>query len=141
MLESLSSAVALALAVRVRRWTSRRLVQEQWTEEQDDALLWTEREDREAEDQREVRRPRARSWARFWDLLDEVGGWSWPQDCGALAMDGTSWSIDIVVGDRLFRSRGVNAWPEPGGVQGEETAEFRRVRQGLSKLVGKKPFR
>jgi len=105
-----------------------------------DHLRWTAHGEGFPAEQK-VCRPRASSWERFWDLLDEVGAWGWPGDCGALALDGTSWSIDIVVGDRILRSRGVNAWPGPEGVQDEETAEFRRVRQGLSKLVGKMPFR
>ena len=105
-----------------------------------DSLLWTAH-GAGFEEQQKVCRPRASSWARFWDLMDEAGAWDWPEDCGCCAMDGTSWSIDIVAGDRMFRSRGVNAWPGPEGVEDEETAGFRRVRQGLSRLVGKKPFR
>ena len=106
----------------------------------DDHLVWTAR-GVEFEEQRKVCRPRARSWARFWDLLDEVGAWSWPQDCGALATDGTTWSIQITRGDQVLRSGGVNAWPGSAGIEDGETPEFRRVHQGLSKLVGRKPFR
>ena len=106
----------------------------------DDHLTWTAR-GVDFEEQREVCRPRARSWERFWALLDEAGAWDWPEDCGALAMDGTTWSIRIKRGERDLRSGGVNAWPGSVGVEAQETPEFRRVRQGLSRLVGMKPFR
>ena len=107
---------------------------------QGDHLLWTAHGGG-LPAQQKVCRPRASSWARFWNLMDEAGARDWPEDCGCCAMDGTSWSIDIVVGDRVFRSRGVNAWPSSTGIEDTETREFRRVRQGLSRLVGRKPFR
>ena len=105
-----------------------------------DALLWTAH-GAGFEEQRKVARPRASSWARFWDLLDEVGAWDWPEDCGALAMDGTTWSIQLTRGDQVLRSGGVNAWPGTAGIESQETREYRRVRQGLSRLVGRRPFR
>ena len=107
---------------------------------QGDHLLWTAHgEDFPA--QQKVCRPRAHSWARLWGLLDEVGAWDWPEDCGCRAMDGTTWSIQITRGAQVLRSGGVNAWPGRRGIESQETREYRRVRQELSRLVGKKPFR
>lgn len=105
-----------------------------------DRLIWTGR-GQEFPEQRKVCRPRASSWERFWDLLDETGAWDWPEDCGCFGMDGTTWSVEIAHGGRVLRSGGVNAWPGSAGIEDRETREFRRVRQGLSRLVGKKPFR
>ena len=105
-----------------------------------DSLLWTAR-GVGVEEQRKVARPRASSWARFWDLLDEVNAWDWPEDCGCCATDGTTWSFEIAHGGRVLRSGGVNAWPGSRGIESRETKEYLRVRQGLSRLVGRKPFR
>jgi len=97
-----------------------------------DSMMWETRVETIA--------PSHAQWQAFWESLDEIGVWRWrPHYPNPGVLDGTSWSVDIAVGDKAVRSHGSNGYPTADGTLAREptpTPEFRRFLAAVRALIG-----
>lgn len=88
--------------------------------------------------------PSKRSWEAFWKVMDEIDIWGWQDhyEPSGSVMDGTGWSVKVLVDDRFVESGGDNAYPVGGHCAGTDdvTACFRRFLRAVRRLMGYVPF-
>ena len=89
--------------------------------------------------------PSPSDWEEFRDLLDELKVWNWQKSYEPLArtMDGTHWSVSIEYEDFQIESKGSNAYPNhllPEIAHGDDSGDWVKFREGVSKLVGGNAF-
>ena len=90
--------------------------------------------------------PSRAQWQRFWRSMDEIGVWEWGSryepgkrfEPGSVIRDGTHWSLTIAHGGRRVESSGDNAGPN--GRDLDESPEFGRLCEALSRLLGGREF-
>ena len=89
-------------------------------------------------------RPSKRSWEAFWKVMDEIDIWGGQDhyEPSGRVMDGTGWSVKILVDDRFVESGGDNAYPVDGHCAGtdEVTPCFRKFLRAVRRLMGYVPF-
>ena len=88
------------------------------------ALLYKCWSDGSREEEKHKVKPSAEAWAKFWGSLDALGFWSWSgrYQTSEIILDGTSWSVEILVGERLVEAHGRNAYP-PSDPESESSQE------------------
>ena len=106
---------------------------------------WTDRPEGE---EKHTIKPSPEAWAKFWGSLDELGFWSWSgsYQTRKRILDGTSWSVEISVGERSVEAHGCNAYP-PDGPEAESSQEcgepgsrFNEFCAAVTELLGGHAF-
>ena len=56
--------------------------------------------------------PNAKQWEAFWKSVDSIDIWNWEKEyIDSTILDGTSWSIDIKLDEKIISSKGINSYP------------------------------
>lgn len=112
------------------------------------ALLYNCWSDRSGEEEKHRIKPSSEAWTKFWGRLDEVGFWSWggSYQPSSLILDGTRWSVEISVGERIVEAHGSNAYPpsdpesESSEGCGEPGSRFDEFCAAVTELLGGHAF-
>ena len=104
-----------------------------------------DKEPENKEPSRTLIQPSAADWEEFRNLLDTLKVWGWQKSYEPLAitMDGTHWSVSIEYEDFQIESKGSNAYPNhllPEIAHGDDSGDWVKFREGVSKLVGGNAF-
>ena len=93
-------------------------------------------------------KPSPEAWAKFWGTLDDLGFWSWSGSYrpSSIILDGTSWSVELFVGDRSVEAHGCNAYPPSSSKAkrarelGESGSRFNEFCEAVGELLGGRDF-
>lgn len=84
------------------------------------------------------RSPSQEQWSAFWSSVESLGVWQWRCRYEHIALDGTSWTLELDVGDRKVVCRGSNSYPPNNTL--DPSVSFRELITALGELTGSREF-
>ena len=76
-------------------------------------------------------------WQAFWMEVEKANVWCWRRDYTRPVLDGTSWSLELVHGEKRIKSRGSNGYPGSNNEGYEAGSAFDIFLQALMRLTGR----
>jgi hypothetical protein len=78
-------------------------------------------------------RPTQKEWAQFHELINKAGVWNWRSEYKKPVLDGTQWSLELIVDGKSKRIKGDNDFPAKDS--------FELFRKAVKVLVNGSEFR